>query len=65
MRVISVPGRLVRHPVTLRIIDEAGVLADPHNLIWINLIADGDVAVAEDEPTEDTPALAAPVTEQE
>ncbi len=62
MRVISVPGRLVRHPVTKRVIDEAGVLIDPNDLTWVNLIADGDVALADDAPVE---AVALPATEQE
>ncbi|HZU64974.1 MAG TPA: hypothetical protein VFF98_14910 [Novosphingobium sp.] len=49
MRVVSVPGRLVRHPVTRRVIDERGVLVDPHDVTFARLVADGDLAVAEDD----------------
>jgi hypothetical protein len=50
MRVISVPGRLVLHPVTLRVIDDRGIAHDPHDLAIAQLIAHGDLALVEDEP---------------
>ena len=48
MRIVSVPDRLVRDPVTRRPVDEIGIDVDPTDLYWARLIADGDVAVAPD-----------------
>lgn len=60
MRVVSVPGRTVRHPVTRRVIDERGVLYDPHDVTIAQLINHGDLALAEDLPAEDAGAAGAP-----
>jgi len=61
MRVVAVPGRLVRDPATLRVIDDAGIEVDPNNVIWARMIADGDVRRVdvpepELEPSSDAPA---------
>ena len=61
MRVVSVPGRTVRHPVTHRIIGEDGVLVDPHDVTFIRLIADGDLNIVSDNAEQAAPALTAPV----
>lgn len=44
MLVFAVPGRLVRDPATRRVVDDAGILIDPHDPHWTRLLADGDVA---------------------
>jgi hypothetical protein len=49
MRIVSVPGRLVRDPATRRPVDETGIDVDPTDLHWARLIADGDVAPAPDD----------------
>lgn len=64
MRVVSVPGRLVRDPATHRIVDEIGIDIDPTNPTWARYLADGDVAEAKaggkakgkDQPAGDPPA---------
>lgn len=72
MRIVSVPGRLVRDPVTRRVVDAAGITIDPTDVHWVRLIADGDVVEAPDElaPAAEAephgkaaPALAAPSEE--
>jgi hypothetical protein len=55
MRVISVPGRLVRHPQTGLAITEAGANVDENDLTIARYLADGDLQI---EPTEE-PAAAA------
>jgi hypothetical protein len=55
MRVVSVPGRTVRHPVTLRVITERGIPYDPFDFAIAQLINHGDLKLVEDEP-EDVPA---------
>ena len=44
MRIVSVPDRLVRDPVTRRVVDAAGIDVDPTDPHWARLLADGDVA---------------------
>lgn len=44
MRIVSVPDRLVRDPVTRRVVDAEGIDVDPTDPHWARLIADGDVA---------------------
>lgn len=51
MRIVSVPGRLVRDPVTRRPVDADGLDIDPTDVYWTRLLADGDV--------EEAPELAA------
>lgn len=55
MRIISVPDRLVRDPVTRRVVDAVGIDVDPTDPHWARLLRDGDVAeepaVVADEPT--------------
>jgi len=66
MRVVAVPGRLVRDPVTRRVIDDAGIDVDPDDVTWARLIADGDVRdpdAADLEPEAD-PAFAAPAPKE-
>ncbi len=46
MRIVSVPGRLVRDPATRRVVDDAGIDIDPNDLYWSRLLADGDVVAA-------------------
>lgn len=46
MLIISVPGRLVRDPVTRRVVDETPIEIDPLDLTWSRLLADGDVQEA-------------------
>lgn len=48
MKIVSVPGRLVRDPATRRIVDDAGIDVDPADLSWTRMIADGDVAIADE-----------------
>lgn len=56
MRIVSVPDRLVRDPVTRRPVDEAGLDVEPTDLYWARLIADGDVETAPDLPAPEAPA---------
>lgn len=73
MRIVSVPGRLVRDPATRRPVDETGIDVDPNDLHWARLLADEDVASAPDmaaaspepgeEPAAKTPARRAPAQE--
>lgn len=44
MRVVAVPGRMVRDHVTGRWVDADGVDVDPNDLTWARYLADGDVA---------------------
>ncbi|MDR7259875.1 hypothetical protein J2X47_004081 [Sphingomonas sp. BE270] len=53
MKIVSVPGRLVRDPATRRPVDSDGIDIDPTDLVWARLLADGDVAAA---PVEAPPA---------
>lgn len=46
MQIVSVPGRLVRDPVTKLPVDKTGITIDPNDLHWARLLADGDVAEA-------------------
>lgn len=46
MRIVSVPGRLVRDPATRRPVTESGIDVHPHDLHWARLLADGDVQLA-------------------
>lgn len=46
MRIVSVPGRLVRDPVTRRPVDADGLTIDPTDVYWSRLLADGDVEEA-------------------
>lgn len=48
MRIVSVPGRLVRDPVTRRAVTEAGIDVNSQDLYWARLLADGDVEHAPD-----------------
>ncbi|MFC0683093.1 MULTISPECIES: hypothetical protein [Novosphingobium] len=50
MRVVSVPGRRIVDPVTRRVVDERGIVVNPHDPHWTRLIDDGDVAIGADEP---------------
>ncbi|WP_260927369.1 hypothetical protein [Novosphingobium sp. 9] len=50
MRVVSVPGRRVVDPLSRRVVDEAGILVNPHDPTWNRLVRDGDVKVATDAP---------------
>ncbi|KUR80760.1 hypothetical protein [Novosphingobium sp. FSW06-99] len=50
MRVVSVPGRTVRHWGTKRVIDERGILYDPLCVTTAFYLGCGDLALAEDEP---------------
>lgn len=64
MRIIAVPGRLVRDPVTRRVVDAEGITIDPVDPHWSRLLADGDVAEApEVEPQPRTPAEVEPSAE--
>lgn len=49
MRIVAVPGRLVRDPVTRRVVDDDGITVNPHDPHWTRLLADKDVALAPDE----------------
>ncbi len=64
VRIVAVPDRLVRDPATRRPVDEVGIDVDPLDLTWSRMIADGDVAVADDqaapEAMKSSPALSAP-----
>jgi hypothetical protein len=64
VRIVAVPDRLVRDPATRRPVDAVGIDVDPLDLTWSRMIADGDVAVADDqaalEATESAPAPSAP-----
>lgn len=44
MLIVSVPGRLVRDPVTSRPVDTTPIEIDPTDPYWARLLADGDVA---------------------
>ncbi len=46
MNIVSVPGRLVRDPVTRRVIDDTPIAIDPTDPTWSRLLADGDVVEA-------------------
>ena len=46
MQIVSVPGRLVRDPVTLRVVGSEPITIDPTDFYWSRLIEDGDVADA-------------------
>ncbi|NIJ07238.1 hypothetical protein FHS31_000834 [Sphingomonas vulcanisoli] len=48
MRIVAVPGCLIRDPETRRIVGEEALTVDPTNLYWARLLADGDVAEASD-----------------
>lgn len=54
MQIVSVPGRLVRDPETLRVVDDEPLTIDPTLPHWHRLLADGDVRPAE--TAEPTPA---------
>lgn len=56
MRIVSVPGRLVRDPATRRPVDADGLVVDPTDLYWARLLADGDVEDAPDLKTEEPEA---------
>lgn len=43
MDIVSVPGRLVRDPVTRRVVGDTPVSVDPAAAPWARLLADGDV----------------------
>ncbi|MGY2732388.1 hypothetical protein [Sphingomonas sp. UYP23] len=51
VRIVAVPDRLVRDPLTRRPVDEVGIDIDPLDLTWSRMIADEDVAVVDDEPS--------------
>ncbi|MDR6850389.1 DUF2635 domain-containing protein [Sphingomonas sp. BE137] len=53
MKIVSVPGRLVRDPATQRSVDSDGIDIDPTDLNWARLLADGDVVEA---PADTPPA---------
>ncbi len=66
MRIVAVPGRLVRDPVTRRLLDAQGIPFDPNDFYWARLIADGDAEVVEDlEPEPEPDAAAQPTIEAE
>ena len=67
MHVVSVPGRLVRHPVTRRVIDARGTFYDPFDVSIAQLLAHGDLDLVETPPAseEAPPAVAADASEQE
>lgn len=50
MQIVSVEGRLVRDPVTRRVVDTAGIDVDPSDPYWARMLADGDVAPAPETP---------------
>ncbi len=56
MRIVAVPGRLVRDPVTRRPLDADGLTVDPNDFYWARLIADGDAQVVDDVESEPEPA---------
>lgn len=66
MRVVSVPGRLVRHWVTGRVIDAQGIAYNPFCTTTQFYLGCGDLVLAEDEvaadpaPAEPDPAAATP-----
>lgn len=63
MRVVSVPGRTVRHWVTGRVIDERGIAHDPLCVTTEHYLGMGDLVLVED-PTEPAPKPAkAPAAE--
>lgn len=64
MRVVRVPGRLVRHPVTNRIIDDRGVQVDPDDLAFATLIAAGDLVVEPEEAPGEPGAPASPAGQE-
>jgi hypothetical protein len=43
MDIVSVPGRLVRDPVTRRVVDQTPITIDETEPYWVRLLADGDV----------------------
>ncbi len=57
MDIVSVPGRLVRDPVTRRVVDETPLTIDPTIAPWPRLLADGDVVEAP--PAAPAPAASA------
>lgn len=59
-RLVSVPGRTVRHWETNRVIDDAGMLYDPNSPVAAFYLAAGDLALVEDA----APAAAAPQTKE-
>jgi len=59
MRVVAVPGRLVRDPNTRRVVDDVGIEIDPDDVTWARLIADGDVRDSDAPEPELEPAPAA------
>ncbi|MGI4764567.1 MAG: DUF2635 domain-containing protein [Janthinobacterium lividum] len=72
MDIVAVPGRLVRDPVTRRVVGAEPVSIDPTQPHWVRLLADGDVVEAPaapveipaTEPDHQEPAPAAPVIEE-
>lgn len=60
IRVVGVPGRLVRDPQTRRIVDDSGITVSAFDTHWVRMIADGDVAIA---PV-DLEAVLAPVLDE-
>ncbi|MDR3408469.1 MAG: hypothetical protein P4L68_08225 [Methylovirgula sp.] len=61
MRVVSVPGRTVRHWVTGRVIDDAGIAYDPHCVTTAHYLGHGDLQLVDrdpDGPLADAPAPA-------
>ena len=46
MRIVSVPGRLVRDPATRRVVDTDPITINPTDVYWARLLADGDVVEA-------------------
>jgi hypothetical protein len=48
MRLVSVPGRTVRHWVTRRVIDAAGILYDPFCTTAAHYLAAGDLVLVDD-----------------
>jgi hypothetical protein len=56
MRIMPVPDRLVLDPETRRAVGEEGLTVDPTNFYWARMIADGDVAVVDEDPETKAPA---------
>lgn len=71
MRVVSVPGRHVRHWVTGRVIDELGIAYDPFCTTTQFYLGCGDLVLTQDEPVENpaspeqTPDSTAPAAASE
>lgn len=64
MDIVSVPGRLVRDPVTRRVVDATPITINPSEPYWARLLADGDVVEAPAEQPAPVPAEEAPPADE-